>query len=91
MIERDFGMSQPDVICGVAREDLKHFMLWCPAYTQERRKSDRLQQPYPEDDVIEQYLFENKLMEETKGTKHSFWSIRKKKMKEKGENERASQ
>ncbi len=35
-------------MCGAEREDLKPFMLWCPAYTQERRKSERLQQPYPE-------------------------------------------
>ncbi len=33
-------------MCGAEREDLKHFMLWCPTYTQERRKSERLQQPY---------------------------------------------
>ncbi len=37
-------------LCGSEREDLKHFMLWCPANTQERRKSERLQQPYPEEE-----------------------------------------
>ncbi len=68
-------------MCGVEREDLKHFLLWCPAYTQERRKSERLQQPYPEEeeDVIGQYLFENKFTEETKRTLYSFWKIREKK------------
>ncbi len=54
-------------MCGAEHEDLKHFMLWCPAYTQERMKSERLQQPYPkEEDVVGQYLFENELIEETK-------------------------
>ncbi len=68
-------------------------MLWCPAYTQERRKSERLQQPYTEedDDVIGQYLFDNKLIEETKRTLHTFWKIREKKMKEKEDRERDSQ
>ncbi len=68
-------------------------MLWCPAYTQERIKSERLQQPYPEEenDVIRQYLFENKLIEEIKRTLQTFWKTREKKMKEKEENERVRQ
>ncbi len=70
-------------MCGAEREDLKRLMLWCLAYTQERRKSERLQQPYPKDDVIGQYLFENKFIEKTKRTLHTFWKIREKKMKEK--------
>ncbi len=58
-------------MCGAEREDLKHLMLWCPAYTHERMKSERLQQPYPEeDDAIGNYLFENKFIEETKRTLH---------------------
>ncbi len=80
-------------MCVTERKDLKHFLLWCPAYTQERMKSERLQQPCPEeeDDVIGQYLFESKFIEETKRTLHTFWKTREKKMKEKEENERASQ
>ncbi len=79
-------------MCGAEREDLKHFMLWCPAYTQERRKSERLQQPYTEEDnVIGQYLCDNKLIEETKRTLHTFWKIREKMMKEKEDSERDSQ
>ncbi len=67
-------------------------LLWCSAYTQERKKSKRVQQPCPEEDgVIGQYLFENKFIKETKRTLHTFWKIREKKMKEKEENERASQ
>ncbi len=72
-------------MCGAELENMKHFMLWCPAYIQERIKSERLQQPYPEDDIIGQYLFENKLTEETKRTLQTFWKIREKKM-EKEEN-----
>ncbi len=80
-------------MCGAELEDLKHFMLWFPAYTQERIKSERLQQPYPEedDDVIGQCLFENKLIEESKRTLQAFWKKREKKMKEKEENERVRQ
>ncbi len=46
-------------MCGAEREDLKHFLLWCPTYTQERRKSERLQQPYPEEeeDVIGEKMY----------------------------------
>ncbi len=36
-----------------------------------------------EDDVIGQYLFDNKLIEQTKRTLHTVWKIREKKMKEK--------
>ncbi len=80
-------------MCGAEREDLKHFMLWCPAYTLERMKSERLQQPYieEEDDVIGKYLFDNKFIEDTKRTLHTFWKIREKKMKEKEDSERDSQ
>ncbi len=57
----------------------------------ERIKSERLQKSYPEeDDVIGKYLFENKFTEETKRTSYTFWKIREK-MREKEENERASQ
>ncbi len=49
-------------MCGADNEDLKHFLLWCPAYREERRKFTRLQQPYVEDeeDIIGKYLFENR-------------------------------
>ncbi len=52
-------------MCGAEREDLKHFMLWRPAYTQERMKSERLQQPYSEeeDDVTGKYLYEDKFID----------------------------
>ncbi len=33
-------------MCRADNEDLKHFLLWCPAYGEERGKITRLQQPY---------------------------------------------
>ncbi len=65
-------------------------MLWCPAYTQERISSERLQKPCPEeDDVIGKCLFENKFIEDTKRTLHTFRKTREKMTKEKEENEKA--
>ncbi len=51
-------------MCGAEKEDLKHFvMVPRAAYTDERRKSPRLQQPYKEieDDIIGNYLFEKEI------------------------------
>ncbi len=47
-------------MCWADNEDLKHFLLWCPAYREERGKITRFQQPYIEDeeDTIGKYLFE---------------------------------
>ncbi len=55
-------------MCGADNEDLKHFLLWCPAYREESAKITRLQQPYVEDeeDIIGKYLFVNRYTEETK-------------------------
>ncbi len=89
--KRSWNEATTCEMCGAEREDLKDFMLWCPAYTQERRKSERRQQPYiEEDDVIGQYLFDNKFIEDTKRTLHTFWKIRGKKMREKEHSERDS-
>ncbi len=61
-----------------------------PPRAVERKKSERLQQPYIEDDVIGKYLFDNKFIEDTKRTLHTFSKIREKKMKEKEDSERDS-
>ncbi len=70
MIEGDFEMSQQLVVCvGQSEKTWSTSCYGAPrAYTQERIKCERLQQPYPEeeDDVTGQYLFKNKLIEETK-------------------------
>ena len=71
-------------MCEEEKEDLKHFLLWCPAYSDVRQKNIKLQQPYKEeeDDIIGELLFGNENIEETKITIHKFWKIREKKMKE---------
>ncbi len=54
--------------------NLRRLLLWCSAYTEERKKCVRLQQPYieEEDDIIEEYLFENNHYEGTKPTVQKF-------------------
>ncbi len=37
-------------MCGAENEDLRHFLLWCPAYVEERKWCVRLQQPYVEEE-----------------------------------------
>ncbi len=34
------------ILCGAENENLEHFLLWCPAYSEERRKIVKLKQPY---------------------------------------------
>ena len=72
-------------LCGEGNEDLKHFLLWCPEYREERKRSVRLQQPYieNEENIIGEYLFQNENIEVTKRTIQHFWNIREKKRKEK--------
>ncbi len=69
-------------MCGSEKEDLKHFLLWRPAYSDERQKNIKLQQPYQEgeENAIGELLFGNNI-EETKETIQKFWKIREKKMK----------
>ncbi len=69
-------------MCGSEKEDLKHFILWCPAYSEERQKNIILQQPYQDEEehVIGELLFGNSI-EQTKKTIQKFWKIREKKMK----------
>ncbi len=66
-------------LCGYDKEDLKHFLLWCPAYHQPRQKNKNLQQPYEEDQekIIGKLLFEENTRE-TKETIFEFWKIREK-------------
>ncbi len=71
-------------VCGAEKEDPIHFLLWCPGYSEERRKSVKLQQPYiqEEEEIVGRYLFENKDIEEGKRDNH-FWKIRERMRKEK--------
>ncbi len=67
-------------MCGAHKEDLRHFLLWCPAYCEERGKITRLQQLYKDDDedIIGNYLFQKRNIEETKKEIYRFWLMREK-------------
>ncbi len=67
-------------MCGSEKEDLRHFLQWCPAYRDERQKNIKLQQPYQEENIIPELLFGNNI-DETKETMHKFRKIRERKMK----------
>ncbi len=56
-------------MCGNENEELKHFLLWCPAYSAARQKNIKLQQPFQEEDdnIIGDLLFGNNI-EEAKET-----------------------
>ncbi len=66
-------------LCGYDKEDLSHFILWCPAYDQPRQKNKKLQQPYEEaqEKNIGEQLFEENIRE-AKETIYDFWKIREK-------------
>ncbi len=65
-------------VCGHDREDLSHFILWCPACDQPRQKNKTLRQPREEDEekVIGRLLFEENIRE-AKETIYEFWKMRK--------------
>ncbi len=56
--KRFWGEDTKCDMYGAEKDDLKHFLLWCPAYTERRGKITWLQQPYIEEDIIGKYLFE---------------------------------
>ncbi len=82
--KRSSGEDTKCDMCGADKEDLKHFLLWCPAYMEIRRKITLLQQPCIEDeeDIIGKYLFETTYIEEAKKEIHKFWLIREKERKQ---------
>lgn len=48
-------------LCGYEREDLRHFLLWCPSYVLPRKKNEAMHQPYEdnEENIIGKLLFGN--------------------------------
>ncbi len=82
---RFWGDETKRDMCGAHKEDPRHFLLWCPACCEERGKITRLQQPYKEDeeDIIGNYLFEKRNIEETRKEIYRFWMIRER--RERGE------
>ncbi len=79
-------------VCGAEKEYLIHFLLWCPGYSEQRRKSVKLQQPYiqEEEEIVARYLFENKDIEEAKREITNFWKIREGIRKEKERNRKVT-
>ncbi len=71
--KRFWGEDTKCGMCG-ADKDLKHFLLWCPAYTEIRGKITQLQQPYieKEEDIIGKYLFKNIYIDDTKKEIYKF-------------------
>ncbi len=85
--KRFWGDDTKCDMCGTDNEDMKHFLLWCPAYTEIRGKITRLQQPYIEDeeDIIGKYLFENIYIEEAKKEIYTCGLIREKRRRDNDE------
>ncbi len=79
-------------LCGAEKEDLEHFLLWCPAYTNMRATISELQQHYTENtqNIIGHFLFDQKDIDKKLNTVYSFWKIRKKTHKNKRVKEPAS-
>ncbi len=71
-------------MCDGKLEDLNHFMLWCPAYNEERGEDGNFQRPYVknEDMLLGELLFKQGIKNKTKGTIYKFWRKREKKNKE---------
>ena len=70
-------------LCGYEKEDLRHFLLWCPSYVLPREKNEALHQPYEENEenIIGKLLFGNNI-KKNKETIYECWKIREAKLKE---------
>ncbi len=70
-------------MCGEELENLRHFLLHCPAYDEERTSIPALQRPYQQDeeDTIGRAIFENTEMENIKTAIYKFWQKKRKEKK----------
>ena len=59
-------------------EDIYHFMLYCPAYTEQRSNIKQLQQPYEsnKDLIVGTFLFEDENIEKKKEDLYNMWRAR---------------
>ncbi len=66
--ERHSGKSTKWIMCGEKLKDLNHFMLWRPAYNEERAKDEHFQRPYVKNEgiVLGELLFTEGMKNETK-------------------------
>ena len=81
--KRHTGEDTKCVLCSSENENIEHFILNCPAYTEERAKAIHLQQPYNEhpDDIIGSFLFEREDIEQKKNVLYQMWRKRCSEMK----------
>ncbi len=84
--EKHRGKSTKCIICDEKLEDLNHFMLWCPAYNEERGEEKNFQRPYVKNEgmLLVELLFKQGIKKKTIGTIDNFW--RKTEKKKKGSN-----
>ncbi len=70
--------------CDAEKEDLKHFLLICPEYKNEKKNITELQQPYEEntDNTIGNFLFDTTRLQEKKEALHRLWTARERKNRE---------
>ncbi len=81
MIGRHINEDTSCKICNQQQENLKHFILACPAYQDQRSKIRKLQQPYPENKtkLVGKLLFEEEGIED-KEIIYKMWKIRMEKL-----------
>ena len=70
-------------VCGEEEENLRHFILRCKEYEEERKTIIELQRPYEEDEneVIGKFLFKEERIEEKKELLQKMWKKRESKIR----------
>ena len=70
--------------CRTQLEDLKHFLLACPYYTEIRQQTVELQQPHTENinEILGNFLFSKENLNEKKKVLQQMWTYRDKKVKQ---------
>ncbi len=70
------------IFCDWTLENLTHFLLCCPGYSEIRQKSKVFQRPYieNEDNIIGQLLFNETNIQETKEIVYEMWKKREKQL-----------
>ncbi len=87
MIEKSIKIKILKVLCGEEVKDFKHFILWCPAYDEEKGKDINLQRRYKGNvELLGELLFENGLKYSTKQIFYAFCRIREKQRREQKDN-----
>lgn len=71
-------------ICNAEKEDMEHFILFCPEYENNRMKTTSLQKPYHENTsaIVGHFLFGEQNLELNKEILYEMWKVRNKKIEE---------